>query len=243
METYFMDQTPMDQTPILAVAGIGKSYAEGHQRRTVLADIGFEVARGECIALVGQSGSGKSTLLNLLAGIDKPDTGDVEIMGRSVAAMGEPELTLLRRAHIGFIYQFFNLIPTLTVAENIGLPLELNGTPALKRRSMISDWLAKVGLDGREAAFPDELSGGEQQRVAIARALIHEPALVLADEPTGNLDARTGQVVLELLAHLFRDEGRTLILVTHSRKVSEITDRVLALDNGRLTTETEALSW
>ncbi len=232
-----------DQTPILAVAGIGKSYAEGHQRRTVLADIGFEVARGECIALVGQSGSGKSTLLNLLAGIDKPDTGDVEIMGRSVAAMGEPELTLLRRARIGFIYQFFNLIPTLTVAENVGLPLELNGTPARARRGQVSSWLAKVGLDGREGAFPDELSGGEQQRVAIARALIHDPALVLADEPTGNLDARTGQVVLELLAHLFRDEGRTLILVTHSRRVSEITDRVLALDNGRLTTDTEALSW
>jgi putative ABC transport system ATP-binding protein len=157
--------------------------------------------------------------------------------------MGEPELTLLRRAHIGFIYQFFNLIPTLSVAENIGLPLELNGTPGRERRTLVSDWLAKVGLDGREEAFPDELSGGEQQRVAIARALIHDPALVLADEPTGNLDARTGQVVLELLAHLFRDEGRTLILVTHSRKVSEITDRVLALANGRLTDETEAISW
>ncbi|MEA3640679.1 MAG: ABC transporter ATP-binding protein [Lamprobacter sp.] len=238
-----MESTHQALMPILAVAGIGKSYAEGHQRRTVLADIGFEVARGECIALVGQSGSGKSTLLNLLAGIDKPDTGDVEIMGRSLGAMGEPELTLLRRKHIGFIYQFFNLIPTLTLAENIGLPLELNGAPARQRRDRVRDWLAKVGLDGREGAFPDELSGGEQQRVAIARALIHEPALVLADEPTGNLDARTGQIVLELLAHLFRDEGRTLILVTHSRKVSEITDRILALDNGRLSSNTEWLSW
>ena len=232
-----------DQPPILAVANLGKSYAEGLQRRTVLADIDFTVDRGECIALIGQSGSGKSTLLNLLAGIDKPDTGDVEIMGRSIAAMGEPELTLLRRAHIGFIYQFFNLIPTLTLAENIGLPLELNGTPARERHARVGEWLARVGLDGREAAFPDELSGGEQQRVAIARALIHDPALVLADEPTGNLDARTGQVVLDLLAHLFRDEGRTLILVTHSRKVSAITDRILALDNGRLTTASEVLSW
>jgi len=232
-----------EQVPVLAVAGIGKSYAEGKQRRTVLADIGFEVARGECVALVGQSGSGKSTLLNLLAGIDKPDTGDVEIMGRSVAAMGEPELTLLRREHIGFIYQFFNLIPTLTVAENLALPLELNRIPAAVRRERIRDWLAKVGLDGREDAFPDELSGGEQQRVAIARAVIHEPALVLADEPTGNLDARTGNVVLQLLAHLFRDEGRTLILVTHSRAVSEVADRMLALDSGRLTQDTEALSW
>ncbi|MFP4494665.1 MAG: ABC transporter ATP-binding protein [Halochromatium sp.] len=238
-----MDYAHRDRPPILAVTNLGKSYAEGLQRRTVLADIDFTVDRGECIALIGQSGSGKSTLLNLLAGIDKPDTGDVEIMGRSIAAMGEPELTLLRRAHIGFIYQFFNLIPTLTLAENIGLPLELNGTPARERRERVGDWLARVGLDGREAAFPDELSGGEQQRVAIARALIHDPALVLADEPTGNLDARTGQVVLDLLAHLFRDEGRTLILVTHSRKVSAIADRILALDNGRLTTASEALSW
>lgn len=231
------------QGPLLAVAGIGKSYAEGKQRRTVLADIGFEVARGECIALIGQSGSGKSTLLNLLAGIDKPDTGDVEIMGHSLAATGEPELTLLRRRHIGFIYQFFNLIPTLTVAENLSLPLELNRVPAAERKRRIGDWLAKVGLDGREQAFPDELSGGEQQRVAIARAIIHEPALVLADEPTGNLDARTGSVVLELLARLFREQGRTLILVTHSRKVSEVADRILALDSGRLTSDTEALSW
>jgi putative ABC transport system ATP-binding protein len=229
--------------PVLAAAGIGKSYAEGKQRRTVLADIDFEVARGECIALVGQSGSGKSTLLNLLAGIDKPDTGDIELLGRSIGAMGEPELTLLRREHIGFVYQFFNLIPTLTVAENLSLPLELNSIPAGVRQQRIGDWLGKVGLDGREDSFPEELSGGEQQRVAIARAMIHDPALVLADEPTGNLDARTGQVVLQLLAHLFRDEGRTLILVTHSRKVSEITDRVLALDNGRLITDSGALSW
>lgn len=238
-----MPSPTSNQRPVLAAAGIGKSYAEGKQRRTVLADIDFEVARGECIALVGQSGSGKSTLLNLLAGIDKPDTGDIEILGRSITAMGEPGLTLLRREHIGFVYQFFNLIPTLTVAENLSLPLELNGTPAPERRRRIGDWLGKVGLDGREASFPDELSGGEQQRVAIARAMIHEPALVLADEPTGNLDARTGQVVLQLLAHLFRDEGRTLILVTHSRKVSEITDRVLALESGRLISDSGALSW
>jgi putative ABC transport system ATP-binding protein len=228
---------------VVSAAGIGKSYAEGRQRRTVLADIGFQVARGECIALVGQSGCGKSTLLNLLAGIDRPDTGDIEILRRSLTALGEPELTLLRRQHIGFIYQFFNLIPTLTVAENLSLPLELNGIPARDRRTRIGEWLGKVGLDGRDSAFPDELSGGEQQRVAIARAVIHEPALVLADEPTGNLDARTGSVVLELLEHLFQDEGRTLILVTHSRRVSQIADRVLALDGGRLTTAAEAVSW
>jgi putative ABC transport system ATP-binding protein len=195
------------------------------------------------VALLGRSGSGKSTLLNLLAGIDRPDTGDVRIMGRSVTTMGEPELTLLRREHIGFIYQFFNLIPTLTVAENLALPLELNGMRAAQRRARVAELLGKVGLEGREGAFPDQLSGGEQQRVAIARAIIHDPALVLADEPTGNLDAQTGHRVLELLSHLFRDEGHTLILVTHSREVSEIADRVLAVEDGHLTEHTQALSW
>ena len=235
----------MDQptTPALQVQRLSKSYAEGRERRVVLQDVSFEVAAGECVALVGRSGSGKSTLLNLLAGIDRPDAGDVRIMDQSVTTMGEPDLTLLRRRHIGFIYQFFNLIPTLTVAENLALPLELNGMPARKRRERIAELLGKVGLTGRDGGFPDQLSGGEQQRVAIARAIIHDPALVLADEPTGNLDSQTGHRVLELLAHLFRDEGHTLILVTHSREVSAIADRTFAVDEGRLTADTEALSW
>jgi putative ABC transport system ATP-binding protein len=233
------DQSP----PALEVVGLGKSYAEGRRRRSVLRDVAFAVAPGECVALLGRSGSGKSTLLNLLAGIDRPDTGEVRILGRSVTGMGEPDLTLLRRRHIGFIYQFFNLISTLTVAENLALPLELNGMAAARRRERIAELLGKVGLDGREAAFPDQLSGGEQQRVAIARAIIHGPDLVLADEPTGNLDAQTGHRVLELLSHLFRDEGHTLILVTHSREVSAIADRVFAVEDGRLTEHTEALSW
>ncbi|NBC12598.1 MAG: ATP-binding cassette domain-containing protein [Gammaproteobacteria bacterium] len=235
----------MDQptTPALQVQRLSKSYAEGRERRVVLQDVGFEVAAGECVALVGRSGSGKSTLLNLLAGIDRPDAGDVRIMDQSVTTMGEPELTLLRRRHIGFIYQFFNLIPTLTVAENLALPLELNGMAARGRRERVAELLGKVGLTGRDGAFPDQLSGGEQQRVAIARAIIHDPALVLADEPTGNLDSQTGHRVLELLAHLFRDEGHTLILVTHSREVSAIADRTFAVDEGRLTADTEALSW
>jgi len=229
--------------PALEVRGLSKSYAEGRKRRTVLRDVAFAVAPGECVALLGRSGSGKSTVLNLLAGIDQPDSGEVRILGRSVTTMGEPELTLLRRRHIGFIYQFFNLIPTLTVAENLALPLELNGVPAARRRSRVAELLGKVGLEGREGAFPDQLSGGEQQRVAIARAIIHDPALVLADEPTGNLDAHTGHRVLDLLSQLFRDEGHTLILVTHSREVSAIADRVFAVEDGRLTEHTEALSW
>ncbi|MGD2020329.1 MAG: ABC transporter ATP-binding protein [Thiohalocapsa sp.] len=235
----------MDQhtTPALQVQGLSKSYAEGRKRRVVLRDVAFEVAPGECVALVGRSGSGKSTLLNLLAGIDQPDAGDVRIMGQSVTTMGEPELTLLRRRHIGFIYQFFNLIPTLSVAENLALPLELNTVPTARRRQRVAELLDKVGLTGRERAFPDQLSGGEQQRVAIARAIIHDPALVLADEPTGNLDAQTGHRVLALLSHLFRDEGHTLILVTHSREVSAVADRAFAVDEGRLCADTEALSW
>ncbi len=234
---------PVASEPILSVAGVGKAYTEGRRRRAVLGDVSFQVAAGECVALLGRSGSGKSTLLNLIAGIDQPDTGEVRIMGQGLSTLGEPALTLLRRRHIGFIYQFFNLIPTLTVAENLALPLELNGIGAAQRPIRISALLEKVGLGGREDAFPEQLSGGEQQRVAIARAVIHEPALVLADEPTGNLDAHTGALVLELLAHLFRDEGRTLILVTHSLRVSQIADRVLTLDAGRLCDSTEQLSW
>lgn len=233
----------LSPAPILTVNAVSKSYAEGRQRRRVLADIDFSVGAGECMALIGRSGSGKSTLLNLLAGIDRPDQGEVRLLGQHLGGLGEPALTLLRRRHIGFIYQFFNLIPTLTLAENLALPLELNGIAVTERRARIAALLQRVGLEGRDGAFPDQLSGGEQQRVAIARAIIHEPALVLADEPTGNLDARTGQRILDLLVHLFRDEGRTLILVTHSRKVSEIANRVLALDAGRLTSETAALSW
>lgn len=229
--------------PILTCDAVSKGYAEGRGRRAVLSDVSFAVAAGECVALLGRSGSGKSTLLNLLAGIDRPDSGAVSVLGQDLTRLGEPALTLLRRRHIGFIYQFFNLIPTLTVAENLALPLELNGTPVAARGARIAGLLGRVGLDGREGAFPDQLSGGEQQRVAIARAIIHEPALVLADEPTGNLDAHTGNLVLDLLGQLFRDEGRTLILVTHSRRVSEIAGRVLAVEGGRLTGHAEALSW
>mgnify|MGYP000851345453 CR=1 FL=1 len=234
-----------DATPstILSVQGVSKSYPEAKGRRQVLQGIDFEVAPGACVALLGRSGSGKSTLLNLLAGIDRPDQGEIRIAGQEIGSLGEPALTLLRRRDIGFIYQFFNLIPTLNVAENLALPLELNGLSPGARNSRISAMLERVGLGGREQAFPDQLSGGEQQRVAIARAIIHEPALVLADEPTGNLDAQTGAQVLTLLTELFRAEGRTLILVTHSREVSAIADRRLALDTGHLVHDAERLSW
>jgi putative ABC transport system ATP-binding protein len=243
METVETVVAGPDSSPVLAVRDVRKSYAEGRRRRAVLDGVDLDIHRGECVALLGQSGSGKSTLLNLLAGIDRPDLGRVQVLGRDITALGEPELTLLRRREIGFIYQFFNLIPTLTVAENLSLPLELNGVPARQRPTRVSALLSEVGLAGREGAFPDQLSGGEQQRVAIARAIIHAPAVVLADEPTGNLDARTGAVVLDLLRHLFRDEGRTLILVTHSLKVSGLADRTLTLEGGRLVEGAETPSW
>ncbi len=238
------DQAPQaDASPLLSVRGVSKSYHDGESEHAVLRDIDLEVAAGECVALLGRSGSGKSTLLNLLAGIDTPDAGEIRILGEAFSRLDEPELTLFRRRHVGFIYQFFNLIPTLTVAENLALPLELNRIDRRSAAQRVADLLRRVGLAERAAAFPDQLSGGEQQRVAIARALVHEPTLVLADEPTGNLDARTGEEILALLTELFRTRGQTLVLVTHSLAVSRIADRALAIDQGRLASGTEHLSW
>jgi putative ABC transport system ATP-binding protein len=228
---------------VLTVRGLTKSYYDGRSEHAVLEDLELEVARGECLALLGRSGSGKSTLLNLLAGIDRPDRGEVRILGEPVSRLAEPALTLFRRRHIGFIYQFFNLVPTLTVAENLALPLELNGVGAARRAERVAELLERVDLAGRARAFPDELSGGEQQRVAIARALVHEPAVVLADEPTGNLDAETGTQILALLTELFREQGRALILVTHSLAVSRIAHRILSIDAGRLREDRGRLSW
>jgi putative ABC transport system ATP-binding protein len=211
---------------------VRKAYREGDALHLVLDGVEARVGAGEFVALVGPSGSGKSTLLNLIAGIDRPDSGEVVVAGAALGRMSERERTLFRRRSIGFVFQFFNLIPTLTVEENLLLPLELNGLPA--DAAVARGWLARVGLADRAGSFPDRLSGGEQQRVAIARALIHEPPLVLADEPTGNLDADTGERVLELLASLTREGGRTLVVVTHSERIVERADRTLVLDRGRL---------
>jgi putative ABC transport system ATP-binding protein len=229
--------------PVLAVRGLTKSYHDGRAEHAILRDLELEVRRGECLALLGRSGSGKSTLLNLLAGIDRPDRGEIRILGEPVSHLAEPALTLFRRRHIGLVYQFFNLIPTLTVAENLLLPLELKGVGAAPRAQRVAELLGRVELAGRADAFPDQLSGGEQQRVGIARALIHEPAIVLADEPTGNLDAETGTQVLALLKELYLEQRRALILVTHSLAVSRIAHRVLSMEAGRLREGKEQLSW
>jgi len=224
----------MASPPLLHIEQLTKSYREGESRRTIFADLNASIAGGEKVALLGRSGSGKSTLLNLISGIDQPDAGDVVIDGTVLNRLSEHQRTLFRRNHIGFIFQFFNLIPTLTVRENLLLPLELKGRIGADEERRAEQLLAEVGLKDRSASFPDRLSGGEQQRVAIARALIHRPKLLLADEPTGNLDADTGGRVLDLLERLLRQDGGTLVLVTHSTEVARRADRVLTIRDGQL---------
>ncbi|MBM3451460.1 MAG: ABC transporter ATP-binding protein [Armatimonadetes bacterium] len=200
----------------------------------ILRDINADIRAGELVVLLGRSGSGKSTLLNLISGIDEPTHGEVVIDGVSLTALSEHERTLFRRRHLGFVFQFFNLIPTLTVAENVLLPLELNGADDARRRAFALGLLDVVGLGDRHDSFPDRLSGGEQQRVALARALAHDPLVVLADEPTGNLDVETGRTVVELLDRLTRRAGKTMIMVTHSPEVVGAADRLWTLQDGRL---------
>jgi putative ABC transport system ATP-binding protein len=218
----------------LRLENLSKSYQEGEQRRVIFRNIHVDVARGEILAILGKSGSGKTTLLNLVSGIDRVDGGEIYLEGRRLTGLDEGELTLFRRQHIGFIFQFFNLIPTLSVWENVILPLELNGKNSQADLRNAESLLETVGLADRKDTFPDRLSGGEQQRVAIARALVHDPYLVLADEPTGNLDEETGRQVLSLLERLTRQAGKSMILVTHSVEAAAIADRVLALREGRL---------
>ncbi len=228
--------SPIQETPeVVRLVDLSKSYREGAHVRVVLDRANATFARGESVAIVGQSGSGKSTLLNLISGIDRADGGAVWLDGRNLTALSERERTLYRRRHIGFLFQFFNLIPTLTVAENVALPLELVGLPEHDARRRAAALLGEVGLADRLDTFPDRLSGGEQQRVALARALVHDPLLVLADEPTGNLDEETGQQVMALLDRLTRQAGKNLILVTHSAEAAAYADRALHLHAGKLT--------
>ncbi len=213
---------------------VTKAYREGERERLVLRAADGRVGAGEVVVLMGPSGSGKSTLLNLVSGIDLPTAGDVVVAGVSIPGLVERERTLFRRDRIGFVFQFFNLIPTLTVEENLLLPLELSRRMGRADHDRALGLLARVGLADRAATYPDRLSGGEQQRVAVARALAHDPAVVLADEPTGNLDARTGRRVLDLLEELGRGAGKTMLVVTHSEDVARVGDRVLELREGRL---------
>jgi putative ABC transport system ATP-binding protein len=222
------------QDTFIRLENLSKSYQEGLHTRVVLCDASAALARGESVAILGRSGSGKSTLLNLISGIDRADSGAIWLDGQNLTALAERERTLFRRRNIGFVFQFLNLIPTLTVWENVVLPLELKGAGPEEVQRRTEAVLDGVGLLDRRDTFPDRLSGGEQQRVAIARALVHDPLLVLADEPTGNLDTDTGRQVMGLLDRLTRQAGKNLILVTHSAETAAYADRVLVLREGRL---------
>jgi putative ABC transport system ATP-binding protein len=218
----------------IRIRNLCRSFEEGGKRHVVLEHLNADFIKGETVALRGRSGSGKSTLLNLISGIDSPDQGEIQVAGLNITNMSERDRTLFRREHIGFVYQAFNLVSTLSVSDNIRLVLELNGIAEPEAGNRIREMLDAVDLADRARSFPDVLSGGEQQRVAIARALVHRPSLLLADEPTGNLDDKTAEGVLQLLDRLIRRAGGTMIVATHSALVASYCDRVLELHNGVL---------
>jgi len=229
-----MSSPPHSASIQVRLSNLGRSFTEGDRRHQVLRNISADFVSGESVAIRGRSGSGKSTLLNLISGIDAPDSGQVEVAGRDITAMSERERTLFRRRHIGFVYQAFNLLPTLTVADNVRLVLELNQVTESESAARIEELLTAVDLQDRADSYPDLLSGGEQQRVAIARALCHRPPLLLADEPTGNLDDKTAGRVMALLDALLRKTGGTMIVATHSSTVASFCDRVMELHDGTL---------
>lgn len=222
----------------IKLKNISKNYIEAGQQHIILNGINVMIDTGEVIALVGPSGSGKTTLLNLISGIDEPDSGEVLIYDNNdllnISAMNDEQKTLYRRHSIGFIFQFFNLIPTLTVLENIQFPLELCNKLDKNATKKITTLLQKLSIENKQHLYPECLSGGEQQRVAIARAIIHQPQILLADEPTGNLDDETGQRVMNILLELTKEYQMTMLIVTHSQDVAGRADRILSLKNGHL---------
>ncbi len=220
--------------PLVATVGLTKHYVRGGQMIPVLVDINLRVPEGDYVALMGPSGSGKSTLLNLIAGIDKPSAGQIRVAGVDIARLSEGDLAAWRAANVGFIFQFYNLIPVLTAFQNIELPLQLTSLSRSERRERVATALELVGLADRATHRPNELSGGQQQRVAIARALITDPTLVVADEPTGDLDRTTGGEILGLLERLNRELGKTIVMVTHDPKAAERARRMVHLEKGVL---------
>jgi putative ABC transport system ATP-binding protein len=225
---------PLSAAPLIRVEGVGKTYGA----RAVLSEVSLVVRPGERLALTGPSGSGKTTLLNCLGGVDRPDAGAIFLADARIDQMDNAALARVRRERIGTIFQFFHLLSTLTVAENVELPLQLLRVPLAERAARVAALLERVGLAGRAAALPSQLSGGEQQRVAIARALVHRPAVVLADEPTGNLDSANGANILALLRELTDEARPALVLVTHSEEAAAICHRRLHLRDGRIVAET-----
>ena len=228
------EQLKQPSAGFIELRQLSKSFVEGTVKRKVLNNLNLTFEEGRFIVLLGQSGSGKSTLLNLISGIERPSSGTVLIDGIPITDLSERACTLFRRDQIGIIFQFFNLIPTLTVLENVTLPQELAGSSPKEIEAKGREMLQKVGLGDRADAFPDKLSGGQQQRVAIARAIVHEPRLILADEPTGNLDEDTGETVLKLLLDLTQRANKTLIMATHNPEIAKYADLVLRVHEGHL---------
>ncbi|WP_030422539.1 ABC transporter ATP-binding protein [Streptomyces sp. NRRL F-5065] len=220
---------------MVRVADVHKSYGRGDAAVHALRGVSFEVPHGELVALKGRSGSGKTTLLNIVGGLDAPDAGRVEVDGADLARLDEDGLLALRRDRVGFVFQSFGLLPVLTAAENVGVPMRLRRTPPREREERVALLLSLVGLADHAAQPPGELSGGQQQRVAVARALANEPALLIADEPTGQLDAETGRAVMELLRAVVRSEGLTALVATHDATLLGLADRVLELRDGTIT--------
>ncbi|CAM4085847.1 ABC transporter ATP-binding protein [Gillisia hiemivivida] len=217
---------------ILNVHNLDKTYSSGSKKLTVLQDISLSIEESETFAIVGPSGSGKTTLLGLCAGLDRPNSGSIELCGTEIERLTEDERAVLRNKNVGFVFQDFQLLPTLTALENVAVPLELQGS---KNASKISrELLEKVGLGDRFHHYPSQLSGGEQQRVAVARAFSNEPSILFADEPTGNLDAETGEKVIDLLFNLNKESGTTLVIVTHDLELAQKTQRILRLKGGRI---------
>jgi putative ABC transport system ATP-binding protein len=225
---------------LIRIDHLSKSYTRGGQLIPVLQDINLQVARSDFVSLMGPSGSGKSTLLNLIAGIDQPTSGTIEIDGVDIATLGEGALADWRAAHVGFIFQFYNLMPVLNAFENVELPLLLTRLSRRERKAHVEATLDMVGLSDRMDHYPNELSGGQQQRVAIARALVTDPTLIVADEPTGDLDRTTGEEVLKLLDELHRDLGKTIVMVTHDPKAAARASRMIHLEKGVLVDASEA---
>jgi putative ABC transport system ATP-binding protein len=226
--------------PVVSARDLTRRYGEGDTAVDALRGVSLDVPRGQMTAVMGPSGSGKSTLMHILAGLDKPTSGEVEIADTAISKLSDTELTKLRREHIGFIFQFFNLLPMLTAEENVVLPVTLAGEKPNK--AWVSELMQKVGLADRRKHRPSELSGGQQQRVAIGRALVTRPSIVFADEPTGNLDSKTGGEILDLLHQSVEDLSQTIVMVTHEARASAIADRVLFLDDGLIVRESRDIS-
>ncbi|MBG6103060.1 putative ABC transport system ATP-binding protein [Micromonospora vinacea] len=225
---------PAGTDEVVRVSGVSRTFGRGEHAVHAVRDVSFTANRGELVAIRGRSGAGKTTLLNLIGGLDRPDSGQVVVAGHDVTSAGEAELLRLRRGTVGFVFQTFGLVPILSAAENVGVPLRLAQVPAAEREERVSVLLEMVGLGGHAAQRPYELSGGQQQRVAVARALANEPDLLIADEPTGQLDSETGRSIMDLLRAVVHARGMTALVATHDPALIDLADRVLVLRDGRL---------